>query len=117
MVKITCRRRTAPRLPGKWRSAAVSQEAESRAARTGRRIRLAELDSALELLEELNLRGEETVPPRLRVRLQAMGVPVVPRDSPTSVLEKVLVVQDVYLLHPLELDRVDSGRPPGGPVR
>ena len=99
------------------RAGAVSPEEESRAARVGRRNRLAELDSALELLEELNLKGEETVPPRLRVRLQAMGVPVLPRDSPTSLLEKVLVVQDVYLLHPVELDRADSGRPPGGPVR
>ncbi len=95
----------------------MSPEEESRAARDGRRNRLAELDSALELLEELNLKGEETVPPRLRVRLQAMGVPVLPRDSPTSLLEKVLVVQDVYLLHPVELDRAEPGRPPGGPVR
>ncbi|MDA8394749.1 MAG: hypothetical protein M0T72_05810 [Candidatus Dormibacteraeota bacterium] len=95
----------------------MSWEEESRSARDGRRNRLAELDSALELLEELNLRGEATVPPRLRIRLQAMGVPVGPRDSPTSLLEKVLVVQDVYLLHPVELDRVDSGRPPSGPVR
>ncbi len=95
----------------------MSREEESRAARDGRRNRLAELDSALELLEELNLRGQATVPPTLRSRLQAMGVPVVPQDSPTSLLEKVLVVQDVYLLHPVELDRVDSGRPPSGPVR
>ncbi len=95
----------------------MSREEESRAARDGRRNRLAELDSALELLEELNLNGQATVPPTLRIRLQAMGVPVVPHDSPTSLLEKVLVVQDVYLLHPVELDRVDSGRPPSGPVR
>lgn len=86
---------------------------ESRAARDGRRTRLTELDGALEVLEELNLRGETMVPQALRIRLQAMGVPTVPRDSPTSLLEKVLVVQEVYLLHPLALPD-PGGRPDWG---
>jgi len=61
---------------------------------------LVELDRALEILEELNLRGERLVPEALRGRLQALGVVILPRESPTAVLEKVLLVQEVYLLHP-----------------
>jgi hypothetical protein len=91
----------------------MSWDGESRAAREGRRTRLTELDGALEILEELNLRGEPTVPRAFRVRLQAMGVPTMPRDSPTSLLEKVLVVQEVYLLHPVEIDGLDPGGRPG----
>lgn len=78
-------------------------EDESRTAREGRRSRLAQLDWALELLEELNLRGEPTVPSAVRQRLEQLGILIMPQESPTAVLEKVLMVQEVYLLHPVEV--------------
>lgn len=68
--------------------------------RAGRRSRLVQLDQALEILEELNLRGELTVPAPVRRSLEQLGVMILPRESPTAVLEKVLIVQEVYLLHP-----------------
>jgi len=85
----------------KGRSAAqLSWEDETGAVRAGRRSRLVQLDRALEVLEELNLRGERTVPETVRRNLEALGVMILPRESPTAVLEKVLIVQEVYLLHP-----------------
>jgi len=68
--------------------------------RAGRRSRLVQLDRALEVLEDLNLRGERTVPETVLRSLEALGVMILPRESPTAVLEKVLIVQEVYLLHP-----------------
>ncbi len=94
----------------------VSWEEETRSARDGRRSRLAELDWALELLEELNLKGEPTVPTALRTRLERLGIRIRPQDSPTAVLEKVLLVQEVYLLHPVEVFGGGRQERPGGPV-
>ncbi|MHB1893108.1 MAG: hypothetical protein ACYDEA_04345 [Candidatus Dormibacteria bacterium] len=86
----------------KGRSAAqLSWEGETGAVRAGRRSRLVQLDRALEILEELNLRGEQTVPEPVRRSLESLGVMLLPRESPTAVLEKVLIVQEVYLLHPV----------------
>lgn len=92
----------------------VSWEEESRSARDGRRSRLAELDWALEVLEELNLRGDATVPAWIRERLEKMGIRVRPQETPTGVLEKVLVVQEVYLLHPVEVYGGGRRDSPGG---
>ena len=75
-------------------------EDESGQVRTSRRSRLVELDRALEVLEELNLRGEQLVPGPLTAHLRALGLAILPRESPTAVLDKVLAVQEVYLLHP-----------------
>lgn len=75
-------------------------EDESGQVRASRRSRLVELDRALEVLEELNLRGEQLVPGPLKARLRALGLAILPRESPTSVLDKVLAVQEVYMLHP-----------------
>ena len=61
---------------------------------------MVELDQALAVLEELNLRGEEFVPGPLRAHLRALGLVILPRESPTSLLDKVLAVQEVYMLHP-----------------
>ena len=47
------------------------------------------------------------VPESVRERLKQLGIPISPRESPTTVLEKVLVVQEVYLLHPVP----PSGKP------
>lgn len=81
-------------------SAQLSWEGETGPVRAGRRSRLVQLDRALEVLEELNLRGEPTVPEPVRRSLESLGLVILPRDSPTSVLEKILIVQEVYLLHP-----------------
>ena len=80
--------------------APVTWDSESWQARAIRRSRLFALDQALGFLEELNLRGEPLVPQALSTRLRGLGITILPRDSPTSVLGKVLVVQEVYLLHP-----------------
>ncbi len=88
--------------PGSQRLKAPVQliwEDESGQVRANRRSHLVELDVALEVLEELNLRGEQLVPGSLRAHLRALGITILPRESPTSLLEKVLVVQEVYLLH------------------
>lgn len=86
----------------KPRSAAqLSWEGETGEVRADRRYRLVQLDRALEVLEELNLRGERTVPEPVRRTLAQLGIMILPRESPTVVLEKVLIVQEVYLLHPV----------------
>ncbi|MHB1502196.1 MAG: hypothetical protein ACYCYK_13860 [Candidatus Dormibacteria bacterium] len=100
--------------PGSERLKAAAQlnwEDESGQVRASRRSRLVELDRALEILEELNLRGEQLVPEPLRAHLRALGLAILPRESPTSVLEKVLVVQEVYLLHPEPAKTILSKRP------
>lgn len=79
----------------------MSWEGETGEGRADRRSRLIQLDRILETLEELNLRGEQMVPEAVRERLKQMGIPIMPQESPTTVLEKVLVVQEVYLLHPV----------------
>lgn len=85
----------------------MSWEGETGEVRADRRSRLIQLDRILETLEELNLRGERMVPESVRERLKQLGIPISPRESPTTVLEKVLVVQEVYLLHPVP----PSGKP------
>lgn len=85
----------------------MSWEGETGEVRADRRSRLIQLDRILETLEELNLRGEQMVPESVRERLKQLGIPISPRESPTTVLEKVLVVQEVYLLHPVP----PSGKP------
>jgi hypothetical protein len=85
----------------------LSWEGETGEVRADRRSRLIQLDRILETLEELNLRGERMVPESVRERLKQLGIPISPRESPTTVLEKVLVVQEVYLLHPVP----PSGKP------
>ena len=87
----------------KGRAAAqLSWEGETGPVRAGRRSRLVQLDRVLGVLEELNLAGERTVPEGVRRSLESLGVVILPMESPTAVLEKVLVVQEVYLLHPAE---------------
>ncbi len=95
-------------------SAQLSWEDEPGQVRASRRSRLVELDRALEILEELNLRGERLVPEALRRSLQALGVVILPKESPTAVLEKVLVVQEVYLLHPEPAKPLLGKRPSSG---
>jgi hypothetical protein len=88
---------------------------ESGQGRQIRRSRLIELDQALEVLEELNLSGERHVPESVRGRLRKLGIVITPKETPTAVLERVLIVQEVYLLHPEQM-KVDperkAGRPP-----
>ena len=86
-------------------------EDESGQVRTSRRSRLVELDRALEVLEELNLRGEQLVPGPLTAHLRALGLAILPRESPTAVLDKVLAVQEVYLLHPESAKTTPPKRP------
>ncbi len=76
-------------------------ELESGEQRSSRRTRLLELDRALEVLEELNLSGRRRLPPVLRRRLEELGVDTAADESPSSVLERVLNGQEVYLLHPV----------------
>ncbi len=80
--------------------------------RETRRSRLIELDQALEVLEELNLSGERHVPESVRGRLKKLGIAILPKETPTAVLERVLVVQEVYLLHPEQM-KPDPGRRAG----
>ena len=93
-------------------------EDESGQVRASRRSRLVELDRALEVLEELNLRGEQFVPGPLKASLRAFGLAILPRESPTSVLDKVLAVQEVYMLHPEPAKPGLTKRlsPPGQPL-
>jgi len=79
----------------------LSWEGETGDVRADRRSRLVQLDRILETLEELNLRGEQLVPEVVRERLKQLGILILPQETPTTVLEKVLLVQEVYLLHPM----------------
>jgi len=66
----------------------------------------------LEVLEELNLEGERTVPPEVRRQLELSGISCLADESPSAVLERVLNGQEVYLLHPVTVlpPRLDGRR-------
>ncbi|HVB14058.1 MAG TPA: hypothetical protein VNH38_04795 [Candidatus Dormibacteraeota bacterium] len=80
---------------------ALSWEGESGPQRADRRSHLGQLDRVLEVLEELNLEGERTVPPEVRRQLELCGIVTLAEESPSAVLERVLNGQEVYLLHPV----------------
>lgn len=80
---------------------ALSWEGESGSQRADRRSHLGQLDRVLEVLEELNLEGERTVPPEVRRQLELCGIVTLAEESPSAVLERVLNGQEVYLLHPV----------------
>ncbi len=88
----TTRSRTVP---------ALSWEGESGPQRADRRSHLGQLDRVLEVLEELNLEGERTVPAEVRRQLEVCGIATIAEDSPSAVLERVLNGQELYLLHPV----------------
>jgi hypothetical protein len=77
----------------------LTWQCESVSGRAYRRSRLLRLDQVLEVLEELNLRDEGQVPESVTSLLNRFGVATEPQDTPTLVLEKVLLVQEGYLLH------------------
>ena len=88
----TTRRRVVP---------ALSWEGESGPQRADRRSHLGQLDRVLEVLEELNLEGEPTVPSEVRRQLDLCGIATRAEESPSAVLERVLNGQELYLLHPV----------------
>jgi hypothetical protein len=91
---------------------ALTWEGESGPQRADRRSRLGQLDRVLEVLEELNLEGERTVPPEVRRQLELSGISCLADESPSAVLERVLNGQEVYLLHPVTVlpPRLDGRR-------
>lgn len=92
---------------------ALSWEGESGPQRADRRSHLGQLDRVLEVLEELNLEGERTVPSEVRRQLEICGIVTLADESPSAVLERVLNGQEVYLLHPVTVlpPKLDGRRP------
>lgn len=92
---------------------ALSWEGESGPQRADRRSHLGQLDRVLEVLEELNLEGERTVPSEVRRQLEICGIVTLAEESPSAVLERVLNGQEVYLLHPVTVlpSKLDGRRP------
>jgi hypothetical protein len=92
---------------------ALTWEGESGPQRANRRSRLGQLDRVLEVLEELNLEGERTVPPEIRRQLELCGIVSLADESPSAVLERVLNGQELYLLHPVALlpNKLEGRRP------
>jgi len=91
---------------------ALSWEGESGSQRADRRSHLGQLDRVLEVLEELNLEGERTVPLEVRRELERCGIGTLADESPSAVLERVLNGQEIYLLHPVTVlpPKVDGRR-------
>lgn len=79
----------------------MTWEGESGPQRADRRSHLGRLDRVLEVLEELNLEGERTVPPDVLHQLELCGIVTLAEESPSAVLERVLNGQEIYLLHPV----------------
>ncbi|HEY6538606.1 MAG TPA: hypothetical protein VI138_06150, partial [Candidatus Dormibacteraeota bacterium] len=96
---------------------ALSWEGESGSERADRRSHLGQLDRVLEVLEELNLEGEVTVPQDVRRQLDLCGIATLAEESPSAVLERVLNGQELYLLHPVALvpAKPDGRRPRSAP--
>jgi hypothetical protein len=92
---------------------ALTWEGESGPQRANRRSHLGQLDRVLEILEELNLEGERTVPEEVRRQLEMCGIACLADESPSAVLERVLNGQEVYLLHPMTVlpPKLDGRRP------
>lgn len=92
---------------------ALSWEGESGSQRADRRSHLGQLDRVLEVLEELNLEGESTVPSEVRRQLELCGIATLAEESPSAVLERVLNGQELYLLHPVTViqTKIDGRRP------
>ncbi len=63
-----------------------------------RRARLRELDALLESLEVLNLHDSAELPPLVRARLEAEGIPYGPKVPIGHLIEQVLECQRPYLL-------------------
>ncbi|MGA2872853.1 MAG: hypothetical protein ABSF27_04610 [Candidatus Dormibacteria bacterium] len=97
MAKIRERGRTTRSRAGP----ALTWEGESGPQRADRRSHLGQLDRLLEVLEELNLEGERTVPPEVRRQLELCGIASLVDETPSAVLERVLTGQELYLLQPV----------------